>query len=693
MADTADASRPSPWHAGERLIQERLGVAGRMEAFGRKVIRDFLPEEYRTFFGELPFVVLGAVDEAGAPWATLLDGPPGFATAPDPRTLRVGRLPDVDDPARVAFGVGAPVGLLGIELHTRRRNRVNGRVAVCDGDGFAVTVGHAFGNCPQYIQTRTFSFARPPESPSDGPAELLSSLDEAARSMIGAADTFFIASYVDVEGDRTRRAVDVSHRGGKPGFVRIDGDVLTIPDFAGNLHFNTLGNLIVNPRAGLTFVDFQRGDLLQLTGSTAIVFAGEEVAAFQGAERLWRFTVERIVRRRGALALRWTFGEYSPNSLLTGSWEEAAARREAEVLRRSWRAFRVARIVRESASIRSFHLEPADDAGLPMFEAGQHLPIRLATSADTPPIIRTYTLSVAPSDGAFRISVKREGRASQFLHDRVVVGDRLDVRAPEGGFTVEARESRPLVLLSAGVGITPMLAMLRHVVYQGVRTRGIRRTWFIHGSRTKGERPFDAELEALATQGNGAITVVQVLSQPEDGTAAGVDYAHRGRIDEQLLKAVLPFDDYDFYLCGPAAFTQGLYDRLRALRIPDDRIHAEAFGPSMLVRQPDPGVASTTPTPPPAATRPVPVVFATSAKEARWTPESGSLLELAEARGLTPEFSCRGGTCGTCRIAVLEGRLTYRFPPTAPVGPGEGLICCAVPAASDDPDARLVLDL
>jgi ferredoxin-NADP reductase len=238
-----------------------------------------------------------------------------------------------------------------------------------------------------------------------------------------------------------------------------------------------------------------------------------------------------------------------------------------------------------------------------------------------------------------------------------------------------------------------MLAMLRHVVYEGLRTRRLRKTWFIHGSRTRGERPFDAELAELARLAGDALGVVRVLSQPEDGAAEGVDYDVRGRIDASLLKAVLPFDDHDVYLCGPAAFTQGLYDELRDLRIPDDRIHAEAFGPSTLVRRPDAGLGPTRPALSPAATGPVHVVFARSAKEARWTPGSGSLLELAEARGLTPEFSCRGGTCGTCRTRILEGQVTYPCQPNAAATAREGLICCAVPAAGEGHDARLVLDL
>lgn len=291
-----------PWHSGEVHLQLQYGVAERMAVVGARVIRDFMPEQHREFYAQLPFLVIGAVDGDGAPWATLLEGAPGFVSAPDPRTLRVGALPPDDDPASWCVARGAALGCLGIEPATRRRNRVNGRVEARDGEGFTLTVEQSFGNCPQYIQRRT-----PTRSAASGAAaEPLSALDDEARALIRAADTFFVASYADEGGDAARRGVDVSHRGGAPGFVRVDGDVLTIPDFAGNLHFNTLGNLLVNPRAGLVFVDFERGDLLQITGATELVLAGEELAALPGAERLWRVHVRQALRRRGALAWRWS---------------------------------------------------------------------------------------------------------------------------------------------------------------------------------------------------------------------------------------------------------------------------------------------------------------------------------------------------------------------------------------------------
>ncbi|MFF7057215.1 pyridoxamine 5'-phosphate oxidase family protein [Achromobacter spanius] len=326
----ATSHNASPWHAGERLLQTRVGVAERMAQIGPKVIRDYMPDQHRAFFAQLPFVVMGTVDPQGDPWAGVLEGEPGFAVSPDPHTLSVAAAPDADDPLRAGLSLGQPVGLLGIELHTRRRNRMNGRIAAWDGQRFDVAVTQSFGNCPQYIQARDFSFSRPPSLRVATAQAETSQLDDAARALIRASDTFFVASYVDsyvgsdvgsdVDSDVGGRAVDVSHRGGKPGFVRVDGNVLTIPDFSGNRFFNTLGNLTANPRAGLVFIDFERGDVLQVSGRAEVVLDSPEIQTFAGAERLWRVHVRRVVRRPGALALRWRFNDYAPTALATGQW-------------------------------------------------------------------------------------------------------------------------------------------------------------------------------------------------------------------------------------------------------------------------------------------------------------------------------------------------------------------------------------
>ena len=316
------ATAAAPWHAGERQLQARIGMAERMAQVGAKVIRPYMPDQHRAFFAQLPFLVAGAVDGQGDPWAGVLEGEPGFAVSPDPATLRVAAVPDADDPLRAGMGPDQPLGLLGIELHTRRRNRMNGRIAAWDGRRFEVAVAESFGNCPQYIQARDFHFSRSPALRFPGPVRERTGLADADRALIARADTLFVATYADT--DEAGRRVDVSHRGGKPGFVRIDGDTLTVPDFSGNRFFNTLGNMLLNPRAGLLFIDFERGDVLQVSGRAEVILDSPEIEAFAGAERLWRVHVQRVRARPGALALRWRLGGYSTTELTTGQWPQAA---------------------------------------------------------------------------------------------------------------------------------------------------------------------------------------------------------------------------------------------------------------------------------------------------------------------------------------------------------------------------------
>lgn len=683
MTPTLDPT-PSPFHPGEVRLQRTLGVAARMEAFGRRVIRDHLPDQHRDFYRQLPFLVAGAVDPAGDAWATILTGPEGFLHSPDPRTLAIAAARDPQDPAGGGLQAEQAVGLLGIELHTRRRNRMNGHIARHDAGGLVVAVDQAFGNCPQYIRMRDVVVARDPGDPGERPpATTSAALDETARRMIAGADTFFVASYID---DETGRHVDVSHRGGKPGFVRIGADgVLTAPDFAGNQHFNTLGNFLLNPRAGLVFADFETGDLLHLTGEARVDLDSDEIAAFQGAERLWTFVPRKVVFRPAALALRWRPrpGGESPNSLMTGDWLQVEARRAAARLGSRWRALRVVRLVDESRDIRSFHLEPADGAGLAVFAAGQHLPIRLPPTGDAAAHVRTYTLSSAPSDATYRISVRRDGAVSQRLHDQMGVGDLLEALPPAGAFILDPHEPRPAVLLGAGVGVTPLISMLRHAVFEGLRTRRIRPVWFVQAAHSLEVRPFDAEVSALAAQAQGAVQVVRALSDPR-GAALGRDYELAGRLDAALLSTIAPLEDSDVYLCGPPGFTQGLYDQLRAAGVPDERLHAEAFGPAGLRRdRPAPAAA-------PVSRAPVPVTFARAGRTAPWRPGHGALLDLAEDLGLAPAFSCRTGQCGTCATKVLSGAVAYAAPPAAQVGEAVALLCCAQPAEGC---GSLVLDL
>jgi len=302
----------SPFHTGEIAIQRRLGIDEKMDRAGRRGIRTCMPDQHREFFAELPFILVGSVDAAGQPWASILAGRPGFLSTPDDRTLTIAAQPLPGDPATLA--PGAAIGLLGIEPPTRRRNRANGVITKTDAGGFSVAIQQSFGNCPKYIQART------PEAvdATPGSPRVSSGLDEADRALIAAADTFFIAT-AHLSGTAGSGA-DVSHRGGKPGFVRVEGNRLTVPDFIGNFMFNTLGNLALEPRAGLLFPDYASGDLLYLAATGEIVWEGPEVASFEGAQRLMRLDVSQAIRLPGALPFRWSEPEYSPALERTGVW-------------------------------------------------------------------------------------------------------------------------------------------------------------------------------------------------------------------------------------------------------------------------------------------------------------------------------------------------------------------------------------
>ena len=295
----------SCFHAGELALQTEAGVAERMARVGSQMIREFMPAQHRQFFERLPFVVVGSIDAQGQPTASLLAGPPGFASAPEPERLRVDAAPLAGDPLESNLRPGAPLGLLGIQAHTGRRNRVNGELSERDSRGFTLRVGQSFGNCPKYIQPREALFvgARAP-----GVARVAERLGQRQRALIASADTFYIASAHPEAGrhESSAQGVDVSHRGGPPGFVAFsDDDSFVISDYRGNNLYMTLGNLQLEPRAGLLFQDFERGDLLQIEARTELVVGRHPQAGADDSGRLLRFHVERARWFAGASPLRF----------------------------------------------------------------------------------------------------------------------------------------------------------------------------------------------------------------------------------------------------------------------------------------------------------------------------------------------------------------------------------------------------
>jgi ferredoxin-NADP reductase/MOSC domain-containing protein YiiM len=348
-----------------------------------------------------------------------------------------------------------------------------------------------------------------------------------------------------------------------------------------------------------------------------------------------------------------------------------------------FRQMRVANIKKESESVTSFILSPIDGATLPAFQAGQFVVLRLLVDSDKPPVLRSYSLSDLPAADHFRISVKSEsnGIGSSFLCNRTHLRDVFDVSAPRGSFTLRPGQN-PTVLLSAGVGATPVLSMLHSLAAE----KSQREIWWIYGARNRVDHPFAEESRSLLKQlsrGRGYI----VYSRPAATDQVGADFDASGHIDIALLQRIGVSQSSDFYLCGPASFLQNMRDGLRNWGVLAENVHTEIFGSREALT---PGMAQVVHTPHPPQGPPgsgPPVSFARSGISAAWDPKFASLLELAEACDVPVRWSCRTGVCHTCMTGLIGGSITYNPEPLERPAPGNVLVCCS------QPNAGVTLDL
>jgi ferredoxin-NADP reductase/MOSC domain-containing protein YiiM len=349
-----------------------------------------------------------------------------------------------------------------------------------------------------------------------------------------------------------------------------------------------------------------------------------------------------------------------------------------------FRPLRVSRIEKESATVKSFSLMPADDRPLVAALPGQFIILRIKPNADGPPVLRNYSLSDLPSDDHYRVSVKLEenGAASTYLHTHVGVGDVLGVAAPRGAFTL-GPDGKKVVLISAGVGVTPVLAML-HALAAEASPREI---WWLYGARNRDDHPFAEEALNLIKSLPSAKSYVE-YSRPGLEDRVGLDFDAAGRIGTEVLQKIGVPHDADFYLCGPAAFMDDLTAGLKAWGVADDRVHGEIFGPSKAIT---PGIADAPHAPPHAPVGPAgigpQISFARSGLNARWDPKFGSLLDFAEACEVPVRWSCRTGVCHMCESGLISGNVKYQPDPLDPPAQGNLLLCCAQPAGD------IVLDL
>jgi ferredoxin-NADP reductase len=349
----------------------------------------------------------------------------------------------------------------------------------------------------------------------------------------------------------------------------------------------------------------------------------------------------------------------------------------------AWQGFRplrVARVDRESASVVSLSLVATDGSPLPAGQPGQFLVLRLRPKADTAPILRSYSMSGAPGAGAYRVSVKQEvnGVASKFLHNRVRVGDILEVSAPRGSFTLGPRDG-PVVLLSAGIGATPVLAMLHELVLTAASAASPTEVWWLYGARNRDNHPFAQEARGLLRALPRSRTYI-AYSRPGPDDRLGEDYDAPGHLNVPVIMQLGVPREADFYLCGPKSFLSDITASLEDWGVPANQVHTEIFGPEPSVTPGIAGAPKRPPHPPMGVIGPGPQVsFTRSGLTVPWGPGFQSLLELAEACDVPVKWSCRTGVCHTCECALIGGVVDYLLDPLEPPAEGNALICCSQP--------------
>ena len=447
---------------------------------------------------------------------------------------------------------------------------------------------------------------------------------------------------------------------------------------------------LASGRLGFYCRVIQEGEI-EAGDSIERIQVGPEKMTVQEFARLYYFdtrNIEKIHRilRIPALPPGWrrAFGKLLKTAGKKGKKHKA--------LERAWQGFRpfiVSRKVPESQSMTSFYLMPEDREPLPPYMPGQFLTFKLNIPGIPRPVIRTYTLSDCPCHTEhYRITVKREPQpedpeiisGSNYFHDMVKAGTRLQVAASRGDFFLDPKEETPVVLLSGGVGMTPMISMLNAIVDSGSK----RPVWFVHGTPNGLHHAMGEHMRRIVAEYDN-ITVHIRYSRPRPEDIQGRDYDSIGHVTVDLLKEFLPDNDMDFYLCGPPPFMHSLIKGLWEWDVPEHRIRFEVFGPDALMlegarpkrRQKKKVVDEEN----------YKIVFSQSQITAQWDPESENLLNFAEEQGVFPDFSCRAGICQTCGHELLEGQVDYNFDPLAPPYPGQVLLCCT------RPKSNLVIDV
>ncbi|MEN8212884.1 MAG: pyridoxamine 5'-phosphate oxidase family protein [Pseudomonadota bacterium] len=600
----------NPYHEGELAVQRRARATTTARVNGGAVA-ETIPAAALRFIAQQPLVIIGSIDKSGHVWASALFGQPGLLSALDERTLVIDLSQPrsvKEDPLWCNLEANPAVGLLVIELGSRRRLRVNGRARKVSAKSCLIAVEQAYPNCPKYIRRRAWKIPASQQKPDATTGAQGKELTTAQQSLIAGADTFFVASAHPDHG------VDASHRGGHPGFVQIvNGRQLRIPDFAGNGMFNTLGNFVSYPYAGLLFIDFERGGLLQLTGRAEILWELDDPQEETGGtRRYWQFEISGWQESTSPFRLCWEHLDASP--MIPRQHRGAPADNELSL--------KVVQIRTLSERVKSFRLCSRDGGLLPAFAPGAHLQIRVQMP-DGSHALRDYSLLSDPGNRAcYEIGVLAEagGRGgSLYLHEQIHAGDVIECRAPQNAFRMADNASHS-ILIAGGIGITPILAMLH-------RLASHQQSFELHYSaRTSQELVFRSRIEQLA----GDSAHFYASRDP-----------HGERLDlERLLAA--PGSGVHVYVCGPRRMISAVLDVAAAKGWPKERVHFENFTARPL-----------------AGDRPIRIRLARSGRTLT-VPAQCTILDTLLDNGVSVPHECKRGECSLCITRVLDGEPDHR---------------------------------
>lgn len=614
-------NKQSLFHPGELTVQALANEADIAQRNGTVVSKHIIKGAL-AFIGQQSMTVVSSTDENNQIWTSVLFGEPGFITAQDDQHILIDRdkiIQQPHDPLWKNIEQNSQVGLVIIELSTRRRLRVNGNISLLSNGQYQVTVAQAYPNCPKYIQRRQPNLSAGVLTYHAPTPKFGSELTAKQLSLITKSDSFFVGSGV------TDHHNDASYRGGAPGFVNIvNNRQLLIPDYKGNSMFNTLGNFESNEHAGLVFIDFESNKLLQLTGTAKVLWdQDDETNVTGGTKRYWHFNVSRWQETALPPALNWTFFEYSPHNPKPLVSEELS--------------LVVADITQQSDRIKSFKLTAKDGGILPAFEPGSHLPLEIELSTKNT-LIRHYSITSSSHDNRFyEIAVQREkngGGGSNYMHEQLSLGQTIKGKYPVNAFAL-CSPGKHHILIAGGIGITPILSMLRQLAQKN-------ESYELHYSvKTDNDLAFKAEILKLA--GNNAHFYVS-RAMSNNGKSA------KQNSSEEFLPTRLDINSLfkegtksnHVYICGPIKMIAAVKDKADENNWQPNHIHYESFGSS-----------------PQETDRAIKVKLQKSGQVIVIDPKE-TLLDGLLAANIKVPFECKRGDCGMCVTEYVEGTPDHR---------------------------------